>query len=489
MKAVSEAKLFARVGYIPHDKQAEVYASRVRNKVVAAGRRGGKSDIGGHRLVTECFITYYKQAELKAAGKRREFWIVGPEYSDSEKEFRVLWNTLQTLEVPFDRPGSYNDPHGGNMHLSIWGGRFQAHAMSARHPETLVGEGLNGVILAEAAKLKAHIWPKFLRPMLADYAGWSLMTSTPEGKNWFYDAYMRGQDELNAEWASWRMPSWMNPYVYKTPTSLSQVLKMQRLIRDGPRGQDEKQFAASLKQLLIDEEVASLIRDLTEPTFNQEIAALFTEFAGRVFARFDEETHVATLPFNPKWKTYGAVDYGFTNPNVWLLVQIGPFGQMHVVDEVYQAGLTAREFADLIVERGACPPGTICFYPDPASPADSRVLEQVLKVRARGGTGGEKKYRIDAIRGALKIPLAHLPDDHPERIPTLRISRRCVNTIRDFNDYRYPEKRAQQKDLNAVEEPMKKNDHAPEALGRLFAGMNLTKARKSRTGSSTLAGS
>lgn len=480
MKAVSQPLLFDKIGYVPHEGQIEVLESTARNQVVAAGRRFGKSDLGGHRLVTECFMTYYLRNQLKEEGKRREFWIVGPEYTDSEKEFRVLWNNLERLKIPLDRPGSYNDPLGGNMHLSAWGGTFQVHAKSAKHPETLVGEGLNGVVLAEAAKLKEKVWTKFIRPMLADFEGWSLMTSTPEGKNWFYEAWRRGQDPFSEDWASWRRPSWTNPYVYKTPTVFAEVLRAQKLIKAGPvDGVNTEQWKAKLDQLAVDAEVLSMMQDLTEPVFNQEIAALFTEFVGRVFKEFDEEWHVDDLSFNPAWDTYAAVDYGFTNPSVWLLVQIGPWGQIHVVDEVYERGLTPNEFAAEILSRGLCPGNLKTFYPDPASPGDTRILEQKLRVKARGGTGGEVKYRIDAIREALKDNITHVPVGHPDRYPMLKINRRCVETIRDFNDYRYPDRKDAQ-DKNTPEAPMKKDDHAPEALGRLFAGRNMTLQHKAR---------
>jgi hypothetical protein len=41
-----------------------------------------------------------------------------------------------------------------------------------------------------------------------------------------------------------------------------------------------------------------------------------------------------------------------------------------------------------------------------------------------------------------------------------------------MNDYRYKETAEQSalKDRNAPEEPMKKDDHSPEALGRFFSG-------------------
>ena len=64
---------------------------------------------------------------------------------------------------------------------------------------------------------------------------------------------------------------------------------------------------------------------------------------------------------------------------------------------------------------------------------------------------------------------AHLPEGDPERLPQLLINQRCVNTIREFSDHRYPETRNDQAN-NANERPLKKNDHTPEALGRLFVG-------------------
>ena len=52
-------------------------------------------------------------------------------------------------------------------------------------------------------------------------------------------------------------------------------------------------------------------------------------------------------------------------------------------------------------------------------------------------------------------------------LPHLTVDPSCVNTIRDMNDYRYPENKREQ-DTNDSELPLKKDDHAPEALGRFF---------------------
>lgn len=488
-RELAELPLYEKLGWTPHEGQVRVIESPARNRVVAAGRRFGKSEIGGHKLVQEALNTRLVKSHLEDLGKRREYWIVGPSYTDSEKEFRVLWNELSKagLREYFDKPGSYNNPEQGDLHLSLWDGRFQAHAKSEKHPDSLVGEGLSGVVLAEAAKLKERTWNKLIRPTLADYNGWSLMTSTPEGKNWFYEMWQRGQDPTRPEWWSMRAPSWLNPHVYPEGAT-DEGISALRLA-----AQTKQVMTHELYSLLgLDPEIGDLVVDLTEEAFNQEIAALFTEFVGRVFKTFDEELHVGDFTFNPTWKTYAAVDYGFTNPSVWLLVQVDPWGeQVVVLDEVYEAGLTINEFSDLVAARGLAPKECLGFYPDPASPGDTRILAEALRIPAKGGTGGELRWRVDAIRAALKERNSHLPEDAPERVAALRFDRRCTRSIADMLNYRYPERRSQQtNDTNAPENPLKKDDHAPEALGRFYAGHFGTPdrlARRARARRSTLA--
>lgn len=466
-RPINELPLYEKMGWIPHDAQRKVILAPNRNRVVSAGRRFGKSEIGGHKLVQEALNTRLVKTRLEDLGKRREYWIVGPSYTDSEKEFRVLWNKLAKagLRDHFDKPGSYNNPEQGDMHLSLWGGRFQCHAKSERHPDSLVGEGLSGVVLAEAAKLKHSTYTKLIRPTLADFNGWLLMTSTPEGKNWFYEMWQRGQDPNRPEWWSMRAPSWLNPHVYPGGAADGAIEVLRRLM--------EEQVVtdhALMARLGLDPEIGDLVLDLTEEAFNQEIGADFTEFVGRVFKTFDEETHVGDFKFERSWKTYACVDYGFTNPSVWLLVQVDPFGEyVRVIDEVYEPGLTTPEFAQLIKDRGCAPEGVLAMYCDPASPGETRQMVDVLKIPARGGTGGELKPRLDAIRKALKMRNPHLPEDAPERVPALMIDRKCKSTIADMLNYRYPERRTQV-DSNNPENPMKKDDHAPEALGRFYAG-------------------
>lgn len=462
---INIARLFKKLRYIPHSGQVRFHGSSARNRVASCGRRFGKSEMGAAELDIEAVRTKLLLNNLIERDVRREFWIVGPEYTDAEKEFRKHYNALKAAGAPFDKPGTYYDAHAGDMQISMYSGRYMVIGKSAKHQERLVGEGLSGVIMAEAAKQKESTWVKYIRPTLADYKGWSIFTTTPEGKNWLYDLYMRGQDPNDPSWESWRFGSWMNPYVYPMGASPTGLMLLREAISN------KKPVTPSLRERSgVDPEIIEMMLDLSEETFNQEVAADFTEFVGRVFKGFDDEYHVRDLSFNPALPTYAAVDYGFTNPMVWLLIQEEPItGTVFVLDEMYETGLSIDDAAREISDRGLAPQNLLTFYPDPASPSDTLALERHLRVRATGGTGGELNIRLRYIREALKDRNQHLPYGHAERQPKLLIDRKCTNTIREMNDYRYPQT-SKESNRNPKDEPMKKDDHAPEALGRFYKG-------------------
>jgi hypothetical protein len=148
------------------------------------------------------------------------------------------------------------------------------------------------------------------------------------------------------------------------------------------------------------------------------------------------------------------------------------FQNIWIAGEYYRSGRDAEEVAEDILDDPYLRPmaeAARLLYPDPASPEWASALEKKLNVRSQGGTGGDLDIRLNLIRKWLKKAPFELPDDHPEKIPKLHIDQSCVNTIRDFNDYRYPETRNEELDTPS-EKPLKKDDHAPEAAGRFFVG-------------------
>ena len=309
----------------PHPGQLEIVEHDALYKVASCGRRFGKSNLGGKELVPWAIQAKIEAAALAAQGRRREFWIVGPEYADSEKEFRVFYDTAKKLGFPFDRPGTYYSVKTGDMSVSLWDGAFILHAKSEARPTSLVGEGLSGVIMAEAAKMKENTWLQYIMPSLADFNGFAYFTTTPEGKNWFYRLYLEAMKDGKLNWNGWRMPCWRNPFVYtiagragerdasRIPpeqfTKDEHVRRLLHIMNEHP-SYSAFEIAAS-KKLQIDPTVVQAANNNTIPMFTQEYAADFTDFVGKVFKEFDEETHSRLLPFNRNWETVAAVDYGY----------------------------------------------------------------------------------------------------------------------------------------------------------------------------------
>lgn len=492
-----------RTVFAPTDVQLEWCEDCHKFIVVTAGRRTGKSNWVGHEFLPEVKRARKMQTWLHDEGKRLEFWSVGPKYSDSEKPFRVFYNKCKALGMPFDKPGTYYSREAGAMTVSLYDGAFIYSAKSAQYPDTLVGEGLSGVHIEEAAKMKEGVWTQMIMPSLADFGGWAKFTSTPEGKNWFYQLHMKATRPANLGWSAYRVPAWKNPTVYKTPTVDEHVTRMLHIMNDHPELTSFE--IIKMENLVINEMIAQEANDMTIPFFQQEIGAQFTDFVGKVFKEFDEETHVRDLPFNPGWETIAAVDYGYRNPNVWLLIQIGPWGEINIVDELYQEDLAPDEFAQEILRRGLCPDIATEFYPDPASPGDTKTLENIFRragkrIRARPHTGGELSNRLNLIRLALKDRMpdyelskagwttTSLPAEGPRppdiRRPRLMISTRCPKSIYEFSEYRYPDKKDEQAETSTkrYDLPMKKDDHTPEAVGRFLAGKYHEAARQYGSG-------
>ena len=68
---------------------------------------------------------------------------------------------------------------------------------SAERPERVgVGEGVDGISIDEAARVKPALWDDHAQPALADHGGWALIRSTPMGKaSWFYRVWALGDPE------------------------------------------------------------------------------------------------------------------------------------------------------------------------------------------------------------------------------------------------------------------------------------------------------
>ena len=420
---IDKARFFESIGYVPHAEQMKFHCSLARFRVAVCGRRFGKSTMAARDLEPHLFMP------------KKRFWIVGPTYDLAEKEFRVIWDDL-IIGKQFGRDKrvkkAYNKKQG-DMYIQFpWGTRLEAR--SADHPENLVGEALDGVILSEAAKQKIETWERFLRPALADKRGFATFPTTPEGFNWIHKLYQLGRHPDFPTWASWRFPSWANTVVY-------------------PGGRN-------------DPEILEIEKTTIPDWFDQEIAALFTAFVGKIYAEFDEETHVQRVEYDPALPNYVCWDWGFTNPMAAIEFQVTPRDEIRVWREHYKSLTTLNDFIAEMKAREQ-PPGykiDMCF----GDSADPQAIQTVAADLAPciGDVRAKENWRegVNLVKGFLKLRDTGLVADEygtPIMRPGLVVDHDCTYVIHEFNNYKT--KKAP-KGNNAPEGDEKRENHTLDAI-------------------------
>jgi hypothetical protein len=333
--------------------------------------------------------------------------------------------------------------HSGKLRYARFWNGSEIWIKSADNPDSLIGEGLDWLIIDEAAAVVSKItWEQYLRPTLSDRGGWCLFSTTPRGFNWIYDLYVRGQSIDYPEWDSWQHPSWHSRY-----------------FRD---------------------DVDELRRTLTRETFEQEYGAQFTSFAGKVYP-FSRITHVRKLDFIPEWETYCSIDFGYRMPSVgWYQVgRIDGHYEVHLIDEIsHKENIKTEQLADMVLAKGY---PVIRYYGDPAGGGvQSQSGLGDIEIFRRKGL--KVYYTTDKVSRPISagVELVRSFFENAEGKARFFVSDKCVGHIEDFEAYRYPEKK---EDRALKDEPLKdgRHDHGCDDCRYFFINRFPIKKREAFT--------
>lgn len=391
----SKRVYWERIGYEPHAGQIDFHESPARFKTLTCGRRLGKT-ISGVRDIGP--LVYLPDAYI---------WIVGPTAGLAVKEFRLFQADLrrQARKGCLKLEKDVLDTVGGRYLLKVKNGAT-IEVRSQEKEDQIVGEGVAAVIMAEAARLKSHIWTELVRPTLADYHGVAVFSTTPRGRNWYYELVEKAKG--SSQWACFQKPSWANPIVY-------------------PEGEQ-------------DPEVVELRETLDEAEFRQEIGAEFVTHAGLVYQEFDPDVHVRRFEPLPDVPWSGWVDLGFNDPFVCLLVQVTQEGRVFIHDEYYVERRTPSEHAERLAEwfdrPGSAHAIPRTLYCDPRSPDGIKDLK-LAGWEAKAAPAMVSRSRADnpvivgvkAVKKLLKV--------QEDGSPMLLVHPRCQMTIKEFSLYEW----------------------------------------------------
>ncbi len=174
--------------------QQEVFKDHTRFKVIAAGRRCGKSRLAATTLLIEGLRCPPGSAVL----------YVSPTMGQSRQ---IIWDLLLSLGRDVIQTS-----HVNNLDITLINGA-RIYVRGADRPDTLRGVSLTYAVLDEVADIKVEAWEQVIRASLSDKKGRAIFIGTPRGRNWFYDLFNLGKNESDSEWRSWHFTTKDNPMI------------------------------------------------------------------------------------------------------------------------------------------------------------------------------------------------------------------------------------------------------------------------------------
>ena len=171
--------------------QQEVWDSDARFKVVAAGRRTGKSRLAAYLLI-------FYGLQVKAG----HVFYVAPTQGQARD---IMWQNLLEVGHPVIKSSHIN-----NLQITLINGATIS-LKGADRPETMRGVSLKYLVMDEYADMKPEVWEQILRPALADQKGGALFIGTPMGRNHFYELYTYATIEEDDTYHGWHFTSYDNP--------------------------------------------------------------------------------------------------------------------------------------------------------------------------------------------------------------------------------------------------------------------------------------
>ena len=262
--------------FTPHVGQKEIINGFADSKhkfgVVASPRQYGKSLLGQNLLL------YW----LLQNPNQKGAWI-SPIYNQSKKVFQELIGASHQL---------IDEKNKADLSIKFINGSTLLF-LSAERYDSIRGFSFTHLVIDEGAFIREQAINEAILPTLTAIGKKCLIISTPKGKNWFYNYWLRG-NQLNETYISFKGDSLDNPYA-------------------------DKEF--------IEEQRRSLPDDI----YRQEYLAEFTDAGSEVFRGLDNVSLINSYTNESKERCFVGIDTGLSNDYSVLCV-INEHGRVLLMD-------------------------------------------------------------------------------------------------------------------------------------------------------------
>lgn len=281
--------------YEPHANQIKVHESKAKYRVVAAGRRFGKSAMALNEAIARAFQL-----------PNQIIWIILPLFRQA-KEIYWIDPDITKYFIPLIQSGLIKQDKS-ELSLHVLSTNSWIRLKGSDNYDSLRGSGIDLIIWDEVADVKEEAF-ETIKPALADSPNHRVLyIGTPKGLNWFHDFAIYGDHnniiprfekplKVKEDWMTWHFSSYDN--------------------MAWPEGSYERKMFVKY----IDKEKQDAEEKGKLPFFNQEYLASFEESAGRFFPKWTYKTHTCRpiTDINPELPIFGSIDWGRQAPFCFLL--------------------------------------------------------------------------------------------------------------------------------------------------------------------------
>jgi hypothetical protein len=419
-------------GVMEHPGQKKLHFDSWRYITLMWGRRTGKTIAAAAEIV------------WTMSKRNQKIWIVAPNYELTDRVFEYVWKWIVVDEC--FGPGSIvrSAKTKDNRYIELkW--NAVVRGKSAEAPSSLIGEQLDLIVCDESARFPEQIWVEALEPCTIDRQGRVVFISTPRGRNWFYQYYLRGfaPETVEKGWASLKLATRDNPFV-------------------------DQEWLRS-KQ---DETPAHIWRREYEASPEEYSGLCYPEFKAFDYKDGGHLFDPREIEIPGDWTAYGGIDIGWRHPTGAVICRVDPENNLWFTVEYKDQSLAHEDHAKGIKAR----------YPKPVymwlgSPDATR--EQGLRKNEKGETP-QDIYRqngiyfypafdrvqmgIGIVNNYFRATLQGAQSRHPH----IYISNDLYQLIEDLQQYVFEDPPAR-KDQDAPEKPRKKNDDLVDAFRYVVA--------------------
>ena len=336
------------IPYIPRRHFRALHSSHSRWTFMVAHRRAGKT-------VALCNHTIRKALENTRKFPPPRYAYIGPSFAQTKD---LVWGYYKHYTAPLPNvkilEGDLQVILPNGAMINLYGG-------SAAY-ERMRGLYFDGIVADEYALLNPSMLGSVIRPCLADYSGWGVISGTSNGDDHFHELKKRAEKETD-RWD-----------IHVIPVNETDALP--------------------------EDEVVEMTKDMTADEFAREMMCSFDapvegSYYGEVLNDISLSGQITGVPYDPNALVFTAWDLGIDDETViWFMQFCGR--ELHVIDFLQQTGKGLEFFAAQIREK---PYSYGCH-----------VLPHDIKARELG-TGKSRKEVLEAMLPNIFVCPDHKVED------------------------------------------------------------------------------